>query len=210
MYNRLIGLPVVAFVVAMTTSPAISGEYSGPGFAADIVIRDPRLGSGKYHGRYYFDRGGYRMEIDGRSRVKTFVFNSFHRYSVSIGASRRVDIKEDKAGTLSMLFGDAPCAGFRTALKVGSDAQGGREVQVWRCDKPRQELLDGGYAWDHRETVWYDQELRHFVRLQSNDGVNIELKSITPGRQAPSLFNIPTESGPVKATARIAEVESVD
>ena len=207
---RLIGLPLLAMIAALVASPAVSGEYSGPGFAADLVIRDSRLGSGKYHGRYYFDRGGYRMDIDGRSRVKTFLFNSFHRYSVSVGANRRGDIEEDKSGKLAGLFDDLPCAGFHNALQVGSDARGGREIQIWRCDKPRQELLDGGYAWDHRVTVWYDEALSHFVRLESNDGVKIELTNIKPGRQAPSLFNVPTESGPVKATARIAEVESVD
>lgn len=207
---RLIALPLVAMIAGLVSSPALSGEYSGPGFAADLVIRDSKLGSGKYHGRYYFDRGGYRMDIDGRSRVKTFVFNSFHRYSISVGANRRVDIEEDKNGTFSMLFDDSPCAGFHNALQVGSDAQSGREVQIWRCDKPKQALLDGGYGWDHRVTIWYDEELKHFVRLESNDGVRIALKNIKPGRQAPSLFNVPNESGPVKATARIAEVESVD
>lgn len=207
---RFLGLPLAAMIACLVSSPAVSGEYSGPGFAADLVIRDSRLGSGKYHGRYYFDRGGYRMDIDGRSRVKTFVFNSFHRYSISVGGNRRTDIREDKAGAFTALFDDSPCSGFHRALQVGSDARSGREVQIWRCEKPKQELLDGGYAWDHRMTVWYDEELKHFVRLESNDGVNIELKNIKPGRQAPSLFNIPTESGPVKATARIADVESVD
>lgn len=207
---RFIALPVAAMIAGLVSSPALSGEYSGPGFTADLVIRDSRLGSGKYHGRYYFDRGGYRMDIDGRSRVKTFVFNSFHRFSISVGANSRVDIKEDKSGTYSALFDDSPCAGFQNALQVGSDAQSGREVQIWRCDRPKQALLDGGYNWDHRVTIWYDEELRHFVRLESNDGVKIELNRIKPGRQAPSLFNVPTESGPVKTTARIAEVESVD
>lgn len=208
--RKFIGLPLLAIIAGLVASPAIAGEYSGPGFAADLVIRDSRLGSGKYHGRYYFDRGGYRMDIDGRSRVKTFVFNSFQKYLISVGANRRVDINEDKNGTYSALFDDSPCSGFHNALQVGSDARSGREVQVWRCERPKQQLLDGGFAWDHRVTVWYDQGLKHFVRLESNDGVKIELTHITPGRQAPSLFNVPTESGPVKATARIADVESVE
>lgn len=208
--NKLIGLSVLAIIACAVTPPALAGEYSGPGFAADLVIRDQRLGSGRYHGRYYFDRGGYRMEIEGRSRVKAFVFNSFHKYFVSIGANKRVDIDEDKNGALGMLFGDSPCAGFNNAFQVGSDGKGGRELKIWRCDRPKQELLDSGFSWEHKMTVWYDEELKHYVRMEANNGVKIELKNIVPGRQAPSLFDIPTEGGPVRATTRIADVETVD
>lgn len=207
---KLPGFSVLAIVACTATAPALAGQYTGPGFSADLVIRDPRLGSGRYHGRYFLDRGGYRIEIDGRSRIKTFIFNSFSRFFVSVGANKRLDIDEDKHGALGMLFDDSPCAGFRNAIQVGSDARGGRELKIWRCDKPKQELLDAGYSWEHKATVWYDEELKHFVRMEANNGVKIELKQVVPGRQAPSLFNIPTDAGPVRATARIADVESVD
>lgn len=208
--KKLFGLSVLAIVAYAAAPPALAGEYTGPGFSADLTIRDHRLGSGRYHGRYYFDRGGYRMEIDGRSRVKAFIFNSFDSYFVSVGANKRVDIDEDKSGALSMLFSDTPCAGFHNAFQAGSDGRGGRELKIWRCDKPKQELLDAGYSWEHKATVWYDEGLKHFVRMESNDGVKIELSNVVPGRQAPSLFDVPTEGGPVQASTRIADVETVD
>lgn len=207
---RLIGISVFAIAVCFAGAPASAGKYSGPGLSAELVIRDPKLGEGRYTGRYYFDRGGYRMEIEGRTRFKSFVFNSFHRYFVSVGSNRRTKITEDDYGAFEMRFGDAPCAGFTSAIKVGSDSKAGRELQVWRCARPKQPLLDTGFSTDHKATVWYDGELKHFIRMEANNGVAIELKKIVPGRQSPSLFNVPAEAGPVSATGRVADVESVE
>lgn len=207
---RLIGISVFAIAVCVAAPQASAGKYSGPGLSAELVIRDPKLGEGRYTGRYYFDRGGYRIEIEGKTRFKSFVFNSFHRYFISVGANRRTEISEDDHGAYEMQFGDAPCAGFSTAFKVDSNSTAGRELQIWRCDQPKQALLDAGFSRDHKATVWYDDELKHFIRMEANDGVTIELKKIVPGRQSPSLFNVPTEAGPVSATGRVADVETVE
>lgn len=188
---------------------ALSGEYSGPGLRAELLIRDPRLGGGRYSGTYYFDRGGYRIEIDGRARYRTFIFNSFYGYLISVGANRRMDVKEDSYGALAAQFGDLPCGGFENAISIGSDSRGGRELQVWRCDRPNQKLLSSGVSRDQKVTVWYDPVLKHFLRKEGNDGVRIELKDVVPGRQPPVLFDVPGDSGPVRATARVADVETV-
>jgi len=208
--NKLIGFSIFAIVIAVSAPPAWAGKYTGPGLSAEIVIKDPRLGSGRYTGRYHFDRGGYRMEIDGRSRVKSFVYNSFREYFISIGSNKRMDINEDKHGALALQFGDAPCAGFNNAFSVGTDTRAGHEVQVWRCDRPKQALLDTGFRRDYAVTVWYDEALRHFVRKEANNGVKIELKNIVPGRQSPALFDIPAERATMTSTSRIADVETVD
>lgn len=207
---KIIAISVFAVAVCVAAPPASAGKYTGTGLSAEMVIRDPRLGSGRYNGRYYFDRGGYRMEIDGRARLKSFVFNSFHRYVISVGADRRMDISEDKHGAYNMQFGDAPCAGFRRAVNVGSNRKAGRELQVWRCDHPKQALLDAGFSRDHKTTVWYDDELKHFIRKETNNGMTIELKKIAPGRQSPALFNVPSQAGSVSATARVGDVEAVE
>ncbi len=65
--NKLIGLSIFAVVIAVLAPSASAGKYTGPGLSADLVIRDPRLGSGRYTGRYHFDRGGYRIQINGRA-----------------------------------------------------------------------------------------------------------------------------------------------
>lgn len=208
--NKLIGFSILAIVLAILAVPASAGKYTGPGLSADVVIRDPRLGSGRYTGRYHFDRGGYRIEINGRARVKSFVFNSFHRYFITVGANKRMDIDEDDHGSLAMLFGDAPCGGFNTSFNVGTDNSGGRELQVWRCDNPKQELIDAGYRPGFKVTIWYDDSLRHFIRKEANNGVKIELKNIIPGRQSPVLFDIPTEPTAAASTTRIADVETVE
>ncbi len=208
--NKFIGISILAVVLAALAAPASAGKYTGPGLSADIVIKDPRLGSGRYTGRYHFDRGGYRIEIDGRARIKSFVFNSFHKYFISIGANKRMEIEEDKHGALAMLFSDAPCAGFNNTFNVGTDNSGGRELQVWRCDDPKQALIDYGYRLDHKVTVWYDDTLKHFVRKEANSGVKIQLKNIIPGRQSPVLFDIPTEPTAATSTTRIADVETVE
>jgi hypothetical protein len=210
MMYRLATLSLIAAIFCAGITPAFAGKYTGPGLSAKLVIRDPRLGSGRYGGTYYFDRGGYRIEIEGRARYKTFVFNSFYAYFITIGANRRMEVEDDKDGSLSAQFGDEPCAGFNNALNIGSDSAGGRELEVWRCDRPKQELLDSGVGRDHKTTVWYDPDLKHFIRKESNDGVKIELKDIVPGRQAPVLFDIPTQSGPVSATGRVADVETIE
>lgn len=206
--NKLIGLSILAVVIAVLAPPASAGKYTGPGLSADVVIRDPRLGSGRYTGRYYFDRGGYRIEINGRARFKSFVFNSFHEYLISIGSNRRMEIDEDKHGALAMQFGDTPCAGFNNALNLGTDNSAGRELKVWRCDRPKQALLDAGFRRDYKVTIWYDDVLKHFIRKEANNGVKIELKKIAPGRQSPALFDIPTESAGAATTTRIADVET--
>ena len=207
---RFIGLSVLAAAVCVAAPPALAGKYTGPGLSAEVEIRDPRLGSGRYAGRYYFDRGGYHLEIDGRAKFKSFIFNSFHKYLISVTSTRRVDIDEDSRGALAMQFGDAPCAGFRNAVNVGSDSKAGREVQVWRCDRPKQPLLDAGYRPGYKVTVWYDDELKHFIRKEANNGVAIELRKIVPGRQPPALFDIPTEAASAGTTARVADVETVE
>lgn len=208
--NKVIGLSILAVVIAVLTSPASAGKYTGPGLSADVVIRDPRLGSGRYTGRYYFDRGGYRIEINGRARIKSFVFNSFHEYFISVGSNKRMEIDEDKHGALALQFGDAPCAGFNNALNVGTDNSAGRELAVWRCDRPKQALLDAGYRQNYKVTVWYDDALKHFIRKEANNGVKIELKKIVPGRQSPVLFDIPTESSAAATTTRVADVEAME
>lgn len=194
---------------ALGASPASAGKYTGPGLRAELVIRDPQLGGGRYSGDYYFDRGGYRIEIDGRARYRTFVFNSFYGYLISVGANRRMAVKEDSFGALAAQFGDAPCAGFENAISMGSKSLAGRELQVWRCERPNQELLRSGVSRDQKVTVWYDSELKHFLRKEGNDGVSIELKNVVPGRQPPALFDVPGESEAVKATSRVMKVETV-
>lgn len=208
--KKLIGLAVLAVAICAAALPASAGKYTGPGLSAELVIRDPKLGSGRYSGRYYFDRGGYRIEIDGRARYNSFVFNSFHQYFISTRSNKRMAVDEDKHGALTLQFGDAPCAGFTNAVNVGSDGKAGRELQVWHCDRPRQALLDAGHSPEYKITVWYDDELKHFVRKEANNGVTIELRKVVPGRQSPALFDAPTESGPVSATARVADVETVE
>jgi hypothetical protein len=208
--NKLIGFSILTVVFAVLTAPVSAGQYTGPGLAADLVIRDPRLGSGRYTGRYIFDRGGYRIDINGRARFKSFVFNSFHEYFISVGSNKRMNIDEDKHGSLALQFGDLPCAGFKNAFNVGTDNSGGRELQVWRCDRPKQALLDAGYRQGYKVTVWYDSTLRHFVRKEANDGVKIELNKIIPGRQSPALFDIPTEATAASSTTRVADVETVE
>ena len=208
--KKLIGLSILAVVIAVLAPPASAGKYTGPGLSADVVIRDPRLGSGRYTGRYYFDRGGYRIEINGRARIKSFVFNSFHEYSISVGSNKRMEIDEDKHGALTMQFGDAPCAGFDNAFNVGTDNSAGRELEVWRCDRPKQALLDAGFRQNYKVTVWYDDALKHFIRKEANNGVKIELKKIVPGRQSPALFDIPTESSAAASTTRVADVEAAE
>ncbi len=208
--NKFIGLSVFAVMLAILAPPAAAGKYTGPGLSADIVIRDPRLGSGRYTGRYHFDRGGYRIEIDGRARVKSLVFNSYREYFISIGSNNRMEIEEDKHGALSLQFGDSPCAGFKNAFSVGTDSSSGREIHVWRCDRPKQALLDSGFRRDYKVTVWYDNALKHFVRKEANNGVKIELKKIVPGRQSPALFDIRAEHAATSSTTRIADVETVE
>jgi hypothetical protein len=187
-----------------------SGSYTGPGFSAKLAIQDPHLGDGRYFGTYYFDRGGYRIEINGRARYNKYIFNSFHEYSITVGSNGRMQIDVDKHGALSLQFGDAPCAGFKRAVNIGPDNRGGREIQVWRCASPKQELLDAGFSRDYKSTVWYDLGLKHFVRKESNNGVSITLTKIVPGRQSPILFDNPEQTGPAKASSRIADVETVE
>ena len=208
--HKLIGLSVLVIAVCTAAPPASAGKYTGPGLSAEITITDPKLGEGRFRGRYYFDRGGYRIDINGRSKFRSFVFNSFGRYFISVGANRRMEIDEDRHGAKSMLFGDAPCVGYKRAVNIGSDSKSGRELQIWRCDRPQQPLLDAGFSRDHKVTLWYDTELKHFVIKETNNGVKIELRKIIPGRQAPALFSAPGETGPISSTERIADVETIE
>lgn len=208
--HKLFGLSFLAIVVCVASPPASAGKYTGPGLFAEMTITDPKLGKGRYKGRYYFDRGGYRLEIDGRARLKSYVFNTFFEYFISTRSNGRMEIDEDQHGALAVLFGDAPCNGFRRAINVGTDSRGGRELHIWRCNQPKQPLLDAGFSRDYKITIWYDGELKHFVRKEANNGVTIELKKIVPGRQSPALFNIPAEAGVVSATDRIADVETIE
>ena len=191
------------------SAPAVAGKYTGPGLAANVVLTDPSLGKGRFTGSFHFDRAGTRYDLNGRkAKLSAIIFNSFNEYLITVSRRNSVRVNERVGEALSAQFGDEPCGGFRKSVSLGTESLSGRNIQVWRCEKPKQVLLDAGFRPGIKETVWYDVGLKHFIRKENNDGVRIELRNIVPGRQSPALFDVPSDFAQLNSSARIADVEA--
>jgi len=199
----------VAFATATAgASPARAGEYSGPGLSARLLMEDATLGKGRITGRYYFDRGGFRMELDNTGN-RAVIFNSFSGIAIVISRAGGLRTEEQRGKAEKAQFGDDPCAGFARKTMASSEIRRGRSLQVWQCSKPRQALLDAGVLLREQHTVWYDPELKHFIRIESSTGAWIELRNIRRARQPPALFEAPTDFGQFLASSQVEQVEAV-
>ena len=206
---RFVALLPLAVLAFSWPGPAAAGKYSGPGLAADVVITDPSLGEGRFTGKFHFDRAGTRFDLNGKkARLSAIIFNSFNEYLITVSRRNSVSVSERIGEALSAQFGDEPCGGFRSAVSLGTESLSGRTIQVWRCEHPKQVLLDAGFRPEIKETIWYDLGLKHFIRKENNDGVKIELRNIIPGRQPPALFDVPSDYAQLNSLSRIADVEA--
>lgn len=207
--NRLIAASAaLAASTLVAAAPAAAGDYTGPGLSADLVMVDSRVGSGRITGRYYFDRGGQRYELTGATRHRMLIFNRFAGHQILVGRNGRVQVDERRGTALAVRFGDEPCGGYTRPLFLGSESRSGRSIQVWRCERPQQVLIDGGFRPRERVTMWFDSGLKHFVRMEGDSGWRIELRNIREGRQPPSLFDAPSDSARFTASARLADIEA--
>ena len=207
--SRFMVLLPIAILTLSWPAPCMAGKYSGPGLSADVVITDPSLGEGRFTGKFYFDRAGTRFDLNGKkARLNAIIFNSFNQYLITVSRKNSVRVSERLGEALSAQFGDEPCGGFKSAVSLGTESLSGRTIQVWRCETPRQVLLDAGFRPGIKETIWYDLGLKHFIRKENNDGVKIELRNIVPGRQPPALFDVPSDYAQLNSLSRIADVEA--
>lgn len=199
-----------AIVLALLWSdPAGAGSYTGPGLAANVVITDPQLGKGRFTGKFHFDRAGTRFDLNGRkAQLSALIFNSYNEYVITVSRKNSISINHRLGEALSAQFGDEPCGGFKESISLGTESLAGRTIQVWRCEIPRQPLLDAGFSPEVEETIWYDIGLKHFIRKENNHGVRIELRNIVQGRQPPALFDVPPDFAQLNNSSRIADVEA--
>ncbi|UCH73341.1 MAG: hypothetical protein JSU82_13445 [Rhodospirillales bacterium] len=208
MFRRTALLPLAALALSWP-APAGAGNYSGPGLAADVVITDPALGEGRFTGKFHFDRAGTRFDLNGkRVRFSALIFNSFNEYLITVSRRNDITVSHRLGEALSAQFGDEPCGGFKDSVSLGTESLAGRTIQVWRCERPRQPLLDAGFGPEIEETIWYDIGLKHFIRKENNHGVKIELRNIIAGRQPPALFDVPSDFAQLNSSSRIADVEA--
>jgi len=207
MFRRFALLPLAALAMACP-SVAWAGSYSGPGLAAHVLLTHPSLGEGRLTGMFHFDRAGTRFDLNGkRAKLSAIIFNSYNEYVITVSRKNSITVSQRLGEALSAQFGDEPCGGFSNAVSLGSESLKGRTIQIWRCENPRQPLLDAGFRPEIKETIWYDVGLKHFIRKENNDGVRIELRNIVPGRQPPALFDAPSDFARLNNSARIADVE---
>lgn len=205
---RFVALLPFAILAVCWSSPVGAGSYSGPGLAADVLMTDPSLGEGRFTGKFHFDRAGTRFDLNGKkAQLRAIIFNSFNEYLITVSRKNSVRVSARIGEALSAQFGDEPCGGFKTAVSLGTESLSGRVIQVWRCEHPRQVLLDAGFRPEIKETIWYDIGLKHFIRKENNDGVKIELRNIIAGRQPPALFDVPSDYAQLNSASRIADVE---
>lgn len=208
MFRLFTLLPLAALTMSWPV-PAGAGTYSGPGLAANVVLTDPMLGEGRFTGKFHFDRAGTRFDLHGKkAQLSAIIFNSFNEYVITVSQRNSITVSHRLGEALSAQFGDEPCGGFRTAVSLGTESLSGRTIQVWRCEGPRQPLLDAGFRPEIKETIWYDIGLKHFIRKENNDGVKIELRNIIAGRQPPALFDVPSDFAQLNNSSRIADVEA--
>lgn len=208
MLRLVFALAIVAIGFSVP-APAEAGKYTGPGLAANVVITDPSLGKGRFTGTFHFDRAGTRFDLNGKkAKLSAIIFNRFNEYLITVSRKNSVSVNARVGEALSAQFGDEPCGGFKNAVSLGTESLSGRTIQVWRCETPKQALLDAGFRPGIKETVWYDSGLKHFIRKENNDGLRIELRNIIPGRQPPMLFDVPSDYTRLNKSARIADVEA--
>lgn len=195
-------------IAILAAAPAHAGEYTGPGLSADFVLKDPSLAKERLTGKLFFDRGGSRMDLNGKAKHRSIIFNSFGETLITMSRDYDVRVDLNRGKALAAQFGDAPCSGFKRALKLGSEQRYGRAIVVWRCDRPMQVLRDAGYRRGYRVTVWYDEALKHFIRKENNEGMSIELLNIRTARQPPALFEAPSDFASLSGDSRLTEVDS--
>ncbi len=201
-------ISALAVVAIVSAAPAHAGKYTGPGLSADFVLKDPSLAKERLTGRLFIDRGGSRMDLNGKAKHRSIIFNSFGETLITMSRDFDVNVDLDRGKAVAAQFGDEPCAGFKRVLKLGSEQRYGRTILVWRCEQPRQVLRDAGYRRGYQVTVWFDEELKHFVRKENNEGMSIELRNIRVARQPPVLFEAPSDFASLSGGSRLTEVDA--
>jgi hypothetical protein len=176
---RTMALGLLGAVVA--APPAGAGEYSGPGFAADMLFAQDG-GELEPMGRIFMSKSAMRYEMGGGV---TIVYLDSNR-AVTLMPDQKMYMKTPGGGGMPK-YQDEPCADYGESKKLGAETVNGRDTVKWRCtgQKPRQ----GAEPSD--ATLWYDEALKFWIRSARDSGEISEIRNIEVGKQPASLFEIP-------------------
>jgi len=168
--------------LAMFALPAGAGDYTGPGFAADMLFAQDG-GEPEPMGRIYMRRKTMRYEAGGSIVL------------VDLASGRVATLMPDQKMYMEMPSGQgmAPnydekaCGDYASGRKLGSETVNGRNTTKWRCtgQKPRPGVEPSD------SHVWYDDKLKFWVRSVRDAGDVTELRNVAVGKQPASLFVIP-------------------
>lgn len=180
--RSFLGCAVAFTGLAMFTLPAGAGEYSGPGFAADMLFAQ-NGGEPKPMGKIYMSRKTMRYEAGGSIVL------------VDLASGRAATLMPDQKMYMEMPSGQgmAPsydekaCGDYKNGKELGAETVNGRKTIKWRCigQKPHPGVEP---ADSH---VWYDDKLKYWIRSVRDTGDVTELRNVVIGKQPATLFVIP-------------------
>jgi len=161
--------------------PAGAGEYSGPGFAADMLFAQDG-GELEPMSRIFLSKSAMRYETGGGITIMYLDSNRV----VTLMPDQKMYM-EMPGGASMPTYQNKPCAGYKESKKLGAETVNGRDTVKWRCIG--QNAQQGAKPSD--ATLWYDEALGFWIRSARDSGEISEIHNIELGRQPASLFEIP-------------------
>lgn len=169
--------------VAMIALPAGAGEYTGPGFVADMFFAQDG-GSLEPMGRIYMSKSTMRYESGGSIVLVDLESGKV----VTLMPDQKMYMEMPASQGMAPPAADEPCAGYKERTKQGAGTVDGRAATKWRCSG-QQNTPQGMEPSD--ATVWFDGKLKFWVRSVRDAGDSTELRNVSVGSQPDSLFRIP-------------------
>lgn len=178
------GKLVLGFLGVMALAPAAGAtEYTGPGFAADLLFAEngKKL---KSIGRIYVSPSAMRVESSGG----VVLVDLENGTVVVLLLEQGVYMEIPAASGMAPNYETSACGGHNDKKNQGAETVSGRATIKWRCIG-QSTVVQGLEPSD--TTMWFDDSLDFWVREVRDNGETKELRNIEVGAQAASLFKIP-------------------
>lgn len=181
--RRIGGIVSGVLSVLAVVSTAGAAEYTGPGFAADLLAAQ-NGGALQPVGSIYMSRSVLRMETNDGALL------------IDLNSGNLVMLMPDQGMYMEMPSGTGmapdyesePCAAYNDREKQGTETVSGRATTKWRC-LGQHKIASGPAPSD--TTMWFDDTLKFWIREVRDSGETTELRNIEAGAQPDSLFKIP-------------------
>lgn len=194
--------------LAACGQPTAHSDPATPSVSADFVTTDPASPEPIASGRIYLGEASMRIESAAEDYTEIAIYDFARNVVIVLEPNDRIYTEAAWPGdrfdfSVWLVLGDGdPCGAIPNepirAKRLGSETLHGRPVEKWHC-------AEVGADEDNRTfTLWRDPSLPlAFVRLESGEGVIVNLYNIRLGSQSADLFQVPpgyTKRDPLEGT----------